>query len=63
MAKHSMNPSIRDMIKTDGEEETKAFVKQHFNIPDHIEDWEIIDQMAKRIQKERNKEWTDNNPK
>ena len=55
MAKYSKNPAVNSIIKTDGEAETKAFVKRHYNIPEHIEDWETIDQMAERIQKERNK--------
>ena len=57
MTTSSRNPAIRNMIKTDGEEETKAYVKKHYNIPEHINDWKTIDDMAYASQKKQNDEW------
>jgi len=45
------------MIKEDGEEATKKFVKEHYNIPDGINDWKQIDMFAKKEQMRRNEEF------
>ena len=63
MTTSSRNPSIRNMIKEDGEEKTKAFVRETYGIPDTVEDWKELDDMAERIQKERNEAWRASNKK
>jgi len=52
----SRNPIIRQLIEQDGEEETKAFVKNHYNIPDNVNSWAEIDAIAYAQEKRENKE-------
>ena len=59
----SRNPAVRNMIEQDGDEETKAFVREAYGIPDTVKDWKDIDDMAERIQKERNEQWRNSNKK
>ena len=55
MTTSSRNPAVANMAKTDGEEATKAFVREHYGIPDTVTNWKDIDDMAEAIQKEQNK--------
>lgn len=59
MTTSSRNKAIRNMIDRDGDEETKAYVKAHYNIPSHINDWKTIDDMAYASEKKKNQEWAD----
>ena len=61
MTTTSRNAAIRNMIMFDGDAETKEYVKNHYGIPDHINDWPTIDDMAEQIQKERNEAWRQEN--
>ena len=54
MTTSSRNAAVRNMAERDGDEETKAFVRKTYGIPDTITNWKDIDDMAERIQKERN---------
>ena len=55
MTTSSRNAAVRNLVKTDGEEATKAFVRQQYGIPDTVTDWKDIDDMAEAKQKEMNK--------
>ena len=50
----SRNPGVRKLIEADGEDETKAFVKNHYNIPEHINSWKDIDAYAEKAQRQEN---------
>ena len=53
----SRNPAVANMAERDGQEEAKAYVREHYGIPIDIDDWPTIDSMAERIQEDRNKKW------
>ena len=53
MTTSSRNPFVRNMVKWDGDEETKTYVREHYGIPESVKDWKDIDDMAERIEKER----------
>ena len=55
MTTSSRNPAVRAMVKTDGEEATKQYVREHYGIPDTVKSWKEIDMMAEKIQHEQNK--------
>lgn len=57
MTTSSRNPAVANMALTDGDEETKAYVKNHYGIPDSVNDWPTIDDMAEEIQRQRNAKW------
>ena len=63
MTTSSRNPAVRSMVERDGDEETKAFVRETYGIPETVKDWKDIDDMAERIQKERNEEYMARNKK
>ena len=54
MTTSSRNPAIRSMVKTDGEEATKEFVRGYYNIPDSVTSWKDIDDAAEMKQRQRN---------
>lgn len=51
----SRNPGVRKLIEADGDEETKAYVRNYYGIPDSVTDWEEIDKLAEMAQAEMNK--------
>ena len=54
MTTSSRNPSVRSMAKRDGDEATKAFVKEYYNLPANLHDWKDIDDAAEASQRHQN---------
>ena len=55
MTTSSRNPAIRNMAERDGEDATKQYVKDHYKIPAHINDWKTIDDIAYKTERENNR--------
>ena len=50
MTTSSRNASVRNMAKRDGEDETKAFIKKYYGLPESLNDWKDIDDAAEKAQ-------------
>ena len=46
----SRNMAVRNMAETDGEEETKRFIKEHYGLDDSLDSWKDIDDAAEKAQ-------------
>lgn len=57
MTTSSRNAAIRNMAERDGEEETKAYVKQHYGLDPSLTTWKEIDDAAYAKQKQANDQW------
>ena len=50
MTTSSRNMAVRNMAETDGEEETKRFVKEHYGLDPNLTSWKDIDDAAEAAQ-------------
>ena len=55
MTTSSRNAGLRNMAKYDGEEETKAYVREHYGIDSSVTSWKDLDDIAERIEKDNAK--------
>ena len=56
----SRNPGVRNLIAMDGEDETKAFIKEHYGLDDSLESWKDIDDAAEKAQAVLNEQFKQN---
>ena len=55
MTTSSRNTGVANMAIEDGDEEMKAYVKQHYNLDPSLTSWDDIDNAAKAAQREQSR--------
>ena len=50
MTTSSRKGTTRNLIKFDGDEETKAFIKEYYGLPESLTDWKDIEDAAEKAQ-------------
>ena len=50
MTTSSRNTGVKNLIKFDGDEETKAFIKKYYGLPESLTEWKDIEDAAEKAQ-------------